>query len=119
MDKLKMKQIVLNYIFRNREVTFVEIERLFEANEFEYRGNMDQVVSGNTNVVFWAGWNGEALDIVLDLEREGRIHREPAPTMLYMMDGKCLALPLVKSTRIYKTAHWLPVVYCVGDRPVK
>jgi hypothetical protein len=111
MSKEDMKQIVLDYISLNGGVTFVEIERLFEGNQFSYKGNLAQSTKDNPNVIFWAGWNDEALDIIIDLEREGCVKKEATTRTIYLIDGKCLTHPVVKSSRTYKTMHWCPVVF--------
>ncbi|MDK3978851.1 pathogenicity island protein, partial [Staphylococcus pseudintermedius] len=44
------------------------------------------------------------------LKRDGYIEMNICPPMYYLIDGKSLNLPIVKSKNI-KTEHWLPVAF--------
>ncbi|MDU0285670.1 pathogenicity island protein [Staphylococcus pseudintermedius] len=101
---------MLNYIKNHKETSFVEIERIFEENKFDYKGNGAYTSGENDNVIFWVGWNERAFDIVAGLKRDGYIEMNICPPMYYLIDGKSLNLPIVKSKNI-KTDHWLPVAF--------
>ncbi|EJA1950018.1 pathogenicity island protein [Staphylococcus pseudintermedius] len=94
----------------HKETSFVEIERIFEENKFDYKGNGAYTSGENDNVIFWVGWNERAFDIVAGLKRDGYIEMNICPPMYYLIDGKSLNLPIVKSKNI-KTDHWLPVAF--------
>ncbi|MDK3919428.1 pathogenicity island protein, partial [Staphylococcus pseudintermedius] len=105
-----LKKEILNYIKNHKETSFVEIERIFEENKFDYKGNGAYTSGDNDNVIFWVGWNERAFDIVAGLKRDGYIEMNICPPMYYLIDGKSLNLPIVKSKNI-KTDHWLPVAF--------
>ncbi|EQA7714421.1 pathogenicity island protein [Staphylococcus pseudintermedius] len=110
MNKHKLKKEILNYIKNHKETSFVEIERIFEENKFDYKGNGAYTSGDNDNVILWVGWNERAFDIVAGLKRDGYIEMNICPPMYYLIDGKSLNLPIVKSKNI-KTDHWLPVAF--------
>ncbi|HAR5788761.1 pathogenicity island protein [Staphylococcus coagulans] len=110
MNKHKLKKEILNYIKNHKETSFVEIENIFEENGFDYKGNGAYTSGDNDNVIFWVGWNERAFDIVAGLKRDGLIEMNICPPMYYLIDGKSLNLPIVKSKNI-KTDHWLPVAF--------
>ncbi|EIS6358844.1 pathogenicity island protein [Staphylococcus pseudintermedius] len=110
MNKHKLKKEILNYIKNHKETSFVEIERIFEENKFDYKGNGAYTSGDNDNVIFWVGWNERAFDIIAGLKRDGYIEMNICPPMYYLIDGKSLNLPIVKSKNI-KTDHWLPVAF--------
>ncbi|MDK8175404.1 pathogenicity island protein [Staphylococcus sp. HMSC072B07] len=112
MNKNRLKNKILEYIKTHKETSFVEIERIFEENNFNYKGDIAYLSGENTNVVFWIGWNEEAFKLISDLKREGDIEMKICPPIYYIIDGKCLELPIVKSKNI-KTEHWLPVAFSV------
>lgn len=111
MDRDKMKQIVKEHIFCSNGVSYVELERLFDENKYDYRGNFDHIASENEHVVFWMGWSEDAINILHELYEEQLIHKEPVNFLNYILDGKTLRLPIVRRPRQYKTDHWLPVLY--------
>ncbi|EHT6210676.1 pathogenicity island protein, partial [Staphylococcus pseudintermedius] len=53
MNKHKLKKEILNYIKNHKETSFVEIERIFEENKFDYKGNGAYTSGENDNVIFW------------------------------------------------------------------
>ena len=114
MKKEEMKQRALEYIERNDHVSYAELEWLFEQNDYDYKGNMDALSDACEHVVFWTGWQQEAYDMLAELISEGKVHRKPTPFLTYLIDGKTLLLPQVKRGTQYKTAHWLPAVFCKG-----
>ncbi|EGQ2901355.1 pathogenicity island protein [Staphylococcus pseudintermedius] len=110
MNKNRLKNKILEYIKTHAETSFVEIENIFEENGFDYKGNGAYTSGENDNVIFWVGWNERAFDIVAGLKRDGYIEMNICPPMYYLIDGKSLNLPIVKSKNI-KTDHWLPVAF--------
>ncbi|BAS45635.1 hypothetical protein SSCHL_0855 [Staphylococcus schleiferi] len=110
MNKHKLKKEILNYIKNHKETSFVEIERIFEENNFDYKGNGAYTSGENDNVIFWVGWNERAFDIIAGLKRDGYIEMSICPPMYYLIDGKSLNMPIVRSKNI-TTDHWLPVSF--------
>lgn len=115
MDKQTLKTAVLEYIRKKDEVSYAELQWLFNRLGFDYRGEFEIYSPVNENVIFWCGWNREAIEILNELKAENLIEQEPAQMMIYLIDGAALRLPVVKKAVNYKTPHWLPLVF----RPVK
>lgn len=105
-----LKSEILEYIESHDGTTFVEIENVFEENNFNYKGDGAYTSGQHPNVVFWIGWNQEAFNIIAELKRDGLIEMDICPPIIYLVDGKGLDLPIVKSKYI-KTDHWLPVAF--------
>lgn len=114
MEKREMKEEVYRYICKNCHVTYAELQRLFERNAFEFRGNLAQGIRQYPHVFFWFGWNEEAIDIIYELEDEGKIHKVPSSALIYLIDGCVPSIPAVKNRVNYKTDHWCPVAFAPG-----
>lgn len=116
MTSIKIQ--LLEYIRRHPGCSYVELERFFDEIGFEWRGEMAVVNSDNQHVVFWTGWNQEATDVVSELEATKQVLKKPVERLIYLLDGRSLTLPVAKTNRIYKTDHWLPVVFSVPQKSV-
>ncbi len=110
---------VLNYIKKNDGTSYVELERLFDSLNFNWRGEYEIYSNQCENVVFWNGWNEAAMNLINELLHDKLIFKEPAQPLIYLIDGKSLTLPLVKSIIQYKKPHWLPVVFTTINRSKK
>lgn len=108
-----MKEKVLEYIRKNETASYAELERYFDRCGYDWQGALEWYSEENPNVVFWSGWNEEAFTILTELQEEGKIENAPCSTLVYLIDGRMLTLPVVRQARQYKTLHWLPVVYQV------
>ncbi|MVB12346.1 hypothetical protein CAFE_30800 [Caprobacter fermentans] len=111
MDKQALKKTVLEYIRKENDVSYAELQWLFDRQGFDYRGEFEIFSPVNENVVFWTGWNREAIDILNELKSENLIEQEPAQLLVYLIDGAGPSLPLVRKAANYKTPHWLPLVF--------
>lgn len=109
-----VKKEILAYIRNKGDITYSEIEDVMTAAGFEWRGNLCACSDQNHNVIFWEGWNRAALSLIGDMMKNGDIVREPCHFLNYVIDGKCLTLPLVKQHTEYKTEHWLPCIFVLG-----
>ncbi len=109
-----MKNKLIEYIRKNEAVSYAELERFFESCNYDYKGEFMSCSDKNSNVVFWTGWNKEAYRLINELIRENRIHREPCQPLVYLIDGKSLTFPIVKTNTDYKTLHWPPCVFMLG-----
>ncbi len=112
----EIKTAVLDYIKKNDGTSYVEIERLFDSLSFDWRGDYEIYSNQCDNVVFWDGWNEAAMNLINELLHDKLIFKEPAQPLIYLIDGKCLTLPIVKRAMKYKTPHWLPVVFTTVER---
>ncbi|WP_269924663.1 pathogenicity island protein [Staphylococcus aureus] len=115
MNKNQLKSEVLEYIKAHAGTSFVEIERVFEENNFDYKGDGAYTSGQHPNVVFWVGWNQEAFDVIAELKKDGHIEMDICEPIVYMVDGKGLDLPIVRSKNI-KTDHWLPVTFTISKK---
>ncbi|KAF5059811.1 hypothetical protein DSECCO2_332310 [anaerobic digester metagenome] len=106
-----IKNEIMNYIKTHPGTSYVEIERLFDKLGFEWAGDYCLCSSKCSNVIYWSGWNNEAVQILNELQEEGFIEKTPTEPVIYLIDGKGLNLPLVKSFKQYKNPHWLPIVF--------
>lgn len=99
-----MKNIILNFIKEKKKgISFVEIEKLFEKNNYEYKGPWAFCPSTNKHVVIWSGWSEEAINLMIDLEKENLIYFNNTGELVYNIDGN---LP---AAHLYKTDHWFPI----------
>lgn len=112
MNNSQMKEILLDYIRKNKAVSYAEIERVFEANGYDYIGNIETVNNKNENVVFWCGWSRQAFEMLNELIRANLIERVPCEPLVYLIDGKSLTYPIMTGrTKSLKKIHWLPCVF--------
>lgn len=111
VNKQKIKDHVLEYIKRNPDTTFVEIEELFEKYNFKYKGKGAYSSGENKNVIFWTGWNKKAFDVLAELKREGYIVMNVSTSYIYVIDGKGLDLPVLNKLSDAKHDCWLPITF--------
>lgn len=111
MTKNKIKEIVFNYIKEHRGTSFVNLERLFEKVGYDYKGDFGFNFSKFPNIVFWTGWNTEAIEIIQELMGEELIAMDSCSIIVYMIDGKLLGYPIAKQLRNYKSLHWAPITF--------
>lgn len=105
---------LIDYIKNNTGTSFVEIEKVFEQNDFDYTGQGAYTSAENNNIVFWYGWNKQAFDVVSGLVNEGVIEMSRCESMVYIVDGKGLNFPILKSDEV-ETYHWLPVTFTITN----
>ncbi|HCT0446263.1 TPA: pathogenicity island protein [Staphylococcus pseudintermedius] len=113
----KIKKELVNYVKDNVDTSFVEIEKIFEENSFDYKGNGAYTSAENSHVVFWYGWNRQAFNIVSELVNDDLIQMNRCEPIIYMVDGKALSLPIVDNKNI-ETDHWLPVVFNISKKEI-
>lgn len=107
-----VKNAVYNYIKANPGTSYAELERIFKKHNFEYKGDLTLLSDKSDHVIFWSGWNAAATNIIATLIDEKRISREPCQTLIYLIDGAALTLPILKGNwRKLKKDHWLPCVF--------
>ena len=92
------------------ELYFTEIERVFEENNFDYKGDKNICVKNNENIIIWEGWNENANNIIFRLIEHPNIVNLGINNILEIyLYGAMLQYPLVKSqNHIYKKTHWYP-----------
>lgn len=107
MNKNQLKSEILEYIKAHAGTSFVEIERVFEENNFDYKGDGAYTSGQHPNVVFWIGWNQEAFDVIAELKKDRRIEMDICEPIVYMVDGKGLDLPIVSSKTLKQIIGYL------------
>lgn len=115
MTRADIKKRIIEYIYENNHVTYVELQRIFDEIGYNYHGNLCIISPMCDHVLFWDGWNQDAIDLMNEVQDEGPVHKEPTQFLTYLIDGAGLDLPVVKSRVSYKRDHWLPVVFCKGQ----
>lgn len=128
MSNKEMQAIIEEYIKSHPGTSFIEIERLFEENDFDFRGDIGIFPSTEQrkgdafigkNILFWAGWNHQACDIFCEIIA-GDFHYETCPLLLYIADGGFLDIPIAKKhNHDYKDIHWLPAVISADKKVFK
>ena len=99
-----MKEEILKCISKGG-VSFVELSR--EVPGF----NGDYQYGNSHNWIYWSNISEEAAKTLKQLKDENIIDATPCEPLIYMIDGGYLPLPLVKSNRIYKKPHWMPMTW--------
>lgn len=107
-----MKNKILEYIEKMKSgVSMAELHNHIEGFKGEY-----ELYSPKTkNVVLWSGISKKAADAISELLREKKITMTSTTPLVYYVDGNALDLPILKSDRIPKKPHWLPVVFAYVD----
>lgn len=108
---MDIKAEVYRFIKNNEGTSYVELENLFTSLGFDWKGDLEICSDVCSNVIFWTGWNKEAIEVINSLQREGLISKEPGQPFIYYIDGKALTLPIVRRNIQYKSPHWLPVLF--------
>ena len=108
---LDLKNKITKYISTNNGTSFVEIENIFEENNYEYNCNVAFCNRENTNIIFWTGWKQEAINIMVELLNDKKIVMEPCELLIYLVDGKRLKLPILNKPSDAKELCWLPVSF--------
>lgn len=116
---MDIKAEVYRYIKENEGTSYAELEYLFDRLGFDWKGELEIYSDVCDNVIFWTGWNEEAIELINDLQREGLIEKVPGHYVMYILDGKTMNLPLVRGYKEYKTPHWLPVLFTARRKSLK
>ena len=89
--------------------SFVEIERELDRLGLEYSGQLCIHLPEYENIILWAGMSKDYTEAIRGLMKD--FCTVPCSPLVYMIDGKCLTFPLVKSLRQYRTEHWQSCVF--------
>lgn len=108
-NDLKLRTI--DYIRKNKSVSWAELEYFFDRIGFDYRGRMRIHSGACENVILWDGWNYNAITLIEDVTASGKVRKAPAGELVYLLDGKVLNYPIVQRNRAYKKPHWLPMIF--------
>lgn len=105
-----IKQSIIAKVLNEDHVSFIEVERIFEEHCFAYQG--DKVIhhSKYPHVLFWGGWNKQAIDILAIILEENKICLQPSNYLNYLIDGDMPEIPVANIAKDYKTDHWMPML---------
>jgi len=106
--KRPLKDRILEVVDSFPGTSFAELERIF--NE-EFKGTS---IFGlrDQNIYFWINMNQEFINAMRELIKENKLKMEKCYIITYLMDGKCLTLPIAKRTgHVFTKPHWLPLVF--------
>ncbi|PTI42352.1 hypothetical protein BU056_01400 [Staphylococcus succinus] len=115
---MKIEQVkakILEYIDRNHEIPIYKLEELFEVIGFDYKGEKMLTSRENEYKVLWRKWNAEACTIICDLALEDKVKFviSRQSVMLYLLDGKCVDLPLAVTDEL-EIHSWVPITLRLG-----
>lgn len=113
---MKLSSEILEYIKVNPGTSFVEIERIFEQNGFDYKGDLAITSERHENLIFWNGWNKQAIDVLEELLYNELIVRKPTQTLMYFIDGKVLDMPIAQHYKKRENPCWFPISFSVNKK---
>lgn len=97
----EFKEEIYNFLKRGA-VSFAEIQNKYGSGEIAY-GYKDCTF-------YWFSLTEPTADAIHELYCEKRILFYPTTYLVYLADGMIPKAPIAKSSKDYKTDHWLPVV---------
>lgn len=107
--KDSLKEKILEKVRSNQHVTFAELT----INIPDFKGECDfGIQEDGYEIVFWSGMSREAIEAIKELRKEEKIHPHVCSTMVYIIDGMTLKLPVQTNLRKHKKPHWVPITYC-------
>ena len=89
---------------------FAEVDRLFP----DEKGDLALYHGKCENIIFWVGLSKNLYQAITELLSEQRMVLNSTSTLVYLVDGRGLKLPLAKQLRQYKAPHWAPVTLHPG-----
>lgn len=104
-DPRSLKDRVLEYVRTTDYVSFAELNRTFDG---VFSGG-EQALQLRENLFLWVGMTEEGSAVVRELLNSRQVRPHPTTSMLYLIDGLTLKLPVAKRVQAYKAPHWLPV----------
>ncbi len=107
---VSIKKAIAAKVMTDDHVSFIEVQRIFDEYDFDYRGNRIICHPNYTNLVLWGGWNDAALKLMTEVLQEYPINMTTANIMIYLIDGGGLEIPIAKKARSYQKERWYPVV---------
>ncbi len=109
-----MKNKLLEYINKNKEVTIAAIWRDIE----EFRGEFNW--DSGPNTIIWTGCSAEGIDGLIELLRQEEVFIKEVPFFWYILEGRMLDYPIANN-RNYRSSkpHWLPISLISKDECVR
>lgn len=94
------------------DVSFVELEDSIENFKGDFMLNLDDF----PRIILWSGLSKDAVVSLKELMIEEKIFAEPCSLLVYLIDGKCMDLPIAKRLFNYSKDRWLPIVFDLKPR---
>lgn len=116
VSRMGLSNQILEYIKDNDGTTFVEIEHIFEQNEFDYKGDLTLCSKAYPTLIFWDGWNQNAINILDELLDNELVVRQSASTMIYYIDGKVLNMPIAQHYKKRVHDAWYPIAFSINKK---
>jgi hypothetical protein len=108
---MKTEKELIEFIAKTPSASFVDLKRFFGADfDGEYEMALPEPYQ---NMVLWTGMKLEVIKLIGEAIRNNKINPVPTTTLIYLMDGQSLRLPIAKKAFKYKTPHWIPIVFHV------
>lgn len=115
MDKEKL----YTWLTAHPGAPFSQIEKFFDENGFDWRGNHCIEHGPESNIIFWQNWNHKAVQMIIALAADGRVGLKPVPPLIAFTFGHMPDLPVAKHlSRRYKEPHYCPAVVMCVDKGV-
>lgn len=93
----ELKNLIVKMIEEKGDVSFIDIEEIFETKKIDYTGDYAFACPGEYNhIITWLGWKIEFISLISQMCNEKLIEAEPCSPLVYIMSGKILDLPLIK-----------------------
>jgi hypothetical protein len=109
----ELDDIIVEKVSAQKYVSFVELTRLLESRRIETKGPCAVTIPWSSNVLLWSGMSPRFSSAIIRLVYAKRIYAHPCSnSLVYLIDGCLLTLPIAKRRREYKTLHWFPVTFC-------
>jgi len=89
--------------------SFVEILDFLKSEGIEVEGKY--ALEPKENVIYWSGLSDIICNYFIGLIDDKKIIPIPCHILIYMCDGRGLALPIAKKFKGYKTPHWIPITF--------
>ena len=106
----KIIERLLNELKGGRDLFFTEIENIFKEENFDYKGNKTLLHPKNTNLILWAEWNEQAINIIRKLLEIPEIYLTQCTDLEIVLYGVELDFPIAKRENYnYTKTHWFPI----------
>ncbi len=97
MSKMDKEKIFADLESHRKKIglTYIDIERIFAKNGIDYHG-MDALSSSKwPQLIYWTGWNQEAIDLFQEYIFKYNLVASPTSALFYLMDGKMPKMPIL------------------------
>jgi len=101
----------ISLVRSKRAVSLAELERKLK-NIIPTGGDREIVLDG-LNIVLWDNASPAFTEVAERILRLPETQIETCSTLIYLIDGRGLQLPVAKRIRAYKRPRWLPICFTI------